>query len=136
MDGSLPPSITSGGYLRPEFRLRRAEEYAYLRESGKRFAGRLCVLVVAKPRDQRLRFGIITSRKYSKRAVDRNRARRLLREAYRRVASHLEPAWILLIPRYRMKQSRMPEVLAELERLVLEAALVPPDSFPTPGGNQ
>jgi len=107
-----------------------------MREAGKRFAGQLCVLVVASPLDRRLRFGIITSRKYSKRAVDRNRARRLLREAYRRVAPHLEPAWILLIPRYRMKQSRMPEVLAELERLVFEADLVPPTTFSAPGENQ
>jgi ribonuclease P protein component len=61
---------------------------------------------------------MVISRRYSKRAVDRNRARRLLREAYRTLFPRLQPAWMVLIPRHGMRQVKLSPVLAEIERLL------------------
>ena len=60
---------------------------------------------------------MITSRRYSPKAVVRNRARRLLREAYRRLYGELETAWLVLIPRRPMQQASLGDVFPELERL-------------------
>jgi RNase P protein component len=38
----------------------------------------------------------------------------LLREAYRQTVEDLLPAWVVLIPRRRLQQARMQDVLADL----------------------
>lgn len=99
-------------------RLRTRAELGYVREQGVRRAGRLCVVCRAESRDGRRRCTMVISRRYSKRAVDRNRARRLLREAYRTLFPRLQPAWMVLIPRHGMRQVKLSPVLAEIERLL------------------
>ncbi|OGV75405.1 MAG: hypothetical protein A3K19_12840 [Lentisphaerae bacterium RIFOXYB12_FULL_65_16] len=61
---------------------------------------------------------MVISRRYSLRAVDRNRARRLLREAYRVLFPRLLPAWLVLIPRHGIRRVKLSPVLAELEHLL------------------
>lgn len=104
-------------------RLRQHREYEYMRRSGQRHPGKTCLLVTAQAPDETLRYAIITSRRYSPKAVVRNRARRLLREAMRRLWPELSPAWFLLIPRYRMKEARLQDVLADLDRLTRQAGI-------------
>lgn len=62
-------------------RLRRGSEFHRVYDAGRKVAGPLAVLfVLAEPGKRAL--GTVTSRKVGN-AVQRNRARRLLREAYR-----------------------------------------------------
>jgi ribonuclease P protein component len=63
--------------------LRRSSEFRNVYQNGKRYDGSLITAFVL-PNDQtNHRLGITVSRKTASRAVDRNRAKRLLRETFR-----------------------------------------------------
>ncbi len=56
------------------------------------------------------------SRRFSLLAVERNRARRLLRESWRRLWPRLPSAcWLSLIPRRGIKRALQPQVQQEIE---------------------
>jgi len=64
-------------------RLRTAAEFDAVFKRGRRFGGRLFLLVALPNRSGRDRLGLAVSRRVGG-AVERNRARRLLREGFRR----------------------------------------------------
>ncbi len=64
-------------------RLRTAAEFDAVFKRGVRLGGRLFLLVVAPNPHRTLRLGLAVSRRVGG-AVERNRARRLLRESFRR----------------------------------------------------
>ena len=93
-------------------RLGRKNQFDLVRRSGTTVAGLYCVVNVLKtPPDGASRAAFSISRRYSKLAVERNRARRLFREVYRRMSSELAGFWVVFIPRHRMKTAKMGDVL-------------------------
>jgi ribonuclease P protein component len=68
----------------PRRRLRKGAEFDAVFKRGSRLPGRLFLLVVAPSRARSDRLGLAVSRKVGG-AVARNRARRLLREGFRRL---------------------------------------------------
>ncbi len=64
-------------------RLIRTCEFQEIFANGERWDGSLLTLWVHRSADASLRLGVIASRRAFPRAVDRSRAKRLLREAYR-----------------------------------------------------
>ena len=86
MDESFPP----------ERRIRKGSEFAVVLRKGRR---RTCpyftLHILPVPSRNRARLGIIASRRVGG-AVQRNRAKRLLREAFRRLGSQL-PAGVNLV---------------------------------------
>jgi len=68
----------------PRRRLRTAAEFDAVFKRGARLPGRLFLLVVAQNRVRIDRLGLAVSRRIGG-AVSRNRARRLLRESFRRL---------------------------------------------------
>jgi ribonuclease P protein component len=65
-------------------RLRKRREFLPVQESGSRIALPSCIVLLAARRDDRpARLGITVTRKFGD-AVRRNRAKRLIREAFRR----------------------------------------------------
>lgn len=106
-------------------RLRTHAHIARMKQDGRTAARRTCVVAaLAPPPDGARRVGFIVSRKYSPKAVGRNRARRVLREAYRQLCPHLTPAWIALIPRARLRGAKTDEVLLDLRRACAELDLL------------
>jgi len=82
------------------------------------------VLVACRSGLDVTRVGVIATRKIGK-AVHRNRAKRLLREAARRLHFHLEPGWdLLLIARPEILQAKEPQVREALALLAREAGLM------------
>ena len=73
-------------------RIRSQRDFDAVFQKGARAQGEL-VAVLARRTDGPLRLGIPCGRRYSKRAVDRNRFRRLVREAFRR-RSRTAPACV------------------------------------------
>ena len=98
-------------------RLRTQAHLAWVKRRGRSRAGSLAVMaVVVPPPDGARRVAFVISRRYSPLAVVRNRARRLFREAYRLLVADWSPAWVVLIPRARMRTARMEDVREDLYR--------------------
>jgi ribonuclease P protein component len=76
----------------------------------------LLLIACARPDDEPARLGITVTRKFGG-AVSRNRAKRLIREAFRR-SPELVPNGIdlVVIPKQRSRLSGLDEVLDELRR--------------------
>jgi len=70
--------------------LRGSNDYQRVYRTGKRYEGHLLTVFVLPNSVTQHRLGITASRKALGRAVDRNRAKRLLREAFRLAKPRLE----------------------------------------------
>jgi ribonuclease P protein component len=99
--------------------------------SGSRFASRNFVLRANLNACTHARLGIIAGRKVAARAVDRNRARRLIREAFRAALAHLGPYDVTVQLRGDLRSESNGDVRAELDKLLESAArLSPPEPQP------
>ena len=94
------PGNAQDARLRRVERVRRRPEYEAIYEQGRRLSGRLMTVFVQANTLSRARLGIAATRKLGS-AVIRNRAKRLVREAFRRhkPAAGLD---IVVIPRREM----------------------------------
>lgn len=63
--------------------LRDATEFQYVYRKGKRFEGSFLTVFVISNKGSNHRLGVTASKRAIGKAVDRNRAKRLLREAFR-----------------------------------------------------
>lgn len=116
-------------------RLRRAAEFERVKREGRYWRGKLCAVNAAArvaPEDEQAtgpaRVGYVVSRRVGN-AVQRNRARRLLRESIRLLAGRLLPEWdIVLIARQELGNPavRMRDVQDELIWLLTKARIVIP----------
>jgi len=96
-----------------------------VREHGRKFVSGLFILVVADTPDGKLRCGVICGKKYSKKAVTRNRARRLLWESFRMLKPDINQAHLIMIPRQKMMTVKQQEVQAQLQWLLKKSGLSP-----------
>jgi ribonuclease P protein component len=99
-------------------------EFDYVRRQGEKHVGRRMLLVVAPTPDGDLRFGIICGKKYSKKAVLRNRARRLLKESFRLLKNRVRPVHCLFIARNAMRNTGLAEVQKEMLWLLDKARIL------------
>ena len=108
---------TSSAYGR-QARLSCFRDLQLVKTSGLSQTGKYCIVVALKtPPDGQRRVAFLISRRYDRLAVHRNRARRLFREVFHQIYEDLSPVWMLLIPRRKMGNAKMPEVLAEVREL-------------------
>lgn len=109
--------------MRRQQRLRDRSRFQQVREEGQSWAHPLLVLC-ALPNDlPHSRFGFTASRHVGK-AVERNRARRLMREALRIHLQHIEPGWdLVLIARSAIDGTVLGDVVAASEALLRRAQL-------------
>lgn len=107
-------SIGSGCIGKDDY-IRCRSQFAYVRKHGKARYGRQMIATVVPAPDQRARLGVIVSKKFNNKAVHRNRARRLMKEAYRLLRHGLTtPVWVVLIARKQLADRSLHEVQAEL----------------------
>lgn len=95
---------------------------AYAR--GKSYVTPLVVVYVVKNRQKKARVGITTSKKVGN-AVQRNRSRRVLREAYRQLADRVKPGYdLVLVARGRTPFVKSTQVQRHLERQLYDAGVL------------
>lgn len=121
-----------------EARLRRAGDFAALRNSSGRLGGRCFSVRYRVNTLGQPRLGLAISKRVSKRAVDRNRIKRLVRESFRRARLELPPIDLMVMAREQAVGLSGPELLDELQLLWkklrsarLDAALKPGDTAGT-----
>lgn len=104
--------------------MRKPAEFRVVYEGGRRFDGRLLTAFVLANQVERHRLGITASRKMSRLAVKRNRAKRLLREAFRLTSSDLGGLknrydWVFNTRRLII-EVKADAVAAELKRIIAQ----------------
>lgn len=96
-------------------RLLSRGEFNRVAREGKRLVGKyLCIEYRLAPR---LRLGITASGRYGS-SPERNRFKRLIREAFRKSYRHLPKLELNVVPRQSAKQAGGNDILQELNRLL------------------
>jgi len=109
------------------FRLRKNADFQRVRREGKSYAHPLVVLVVAPNNVQRVRVGVAAGRSVGH-AVQRNRAKRRLREIMRPLLPHLPAGYdLLLIARRPAAQAEFAALRQAVLLLLQRAHLLPQD---------
>jgi ribonuclease P protein component len=98
-----------------EIRLRKRVEFQRLARDGKRLVGRY-FCIDCRP-GKKARLGISASARYGS-SPERNRFKRLIREAFRQAYASLPPLDLNIIPRQCAKQASCLHILDELLRLL------------------
>ena len=99
-------------------RLTRPSEFRDLFERGRRRAGRYMILIRREGAASESRAAFVAGKRTFRRAVDRARARRLLREAYRLNRAQIGGRWdMILIARRPILGVKRQTVETELVRL-------------------
>jgi ribonuclease P protein component len=102
------------GAFRPHERIRRRPEFKHVYEHGARVHGRLATFFIL-PNDLPVgRLGIAATRKLGG-AVSRNRAKRLIRDVFRR--HKIAPGFdLVVVPRRELLEATLTSIEAEYER--------------------
>ena len=110
--------------VKRRFRLTRSTDFMRVRRSGKSYAHPLIVLMALPNEDNRTRCAVSASRSLGK-AIQRNRAKRLLRECLRSLYPMIEPGWdILIIARRPLVMATFQEADQALKTLLARAHLI------------
>lgn len=111
--------------LKKEFRLRKQKEFKNVFSKGFYFSGSFLSLKIAKSNLQICRFGFIVSKKVSKKAVERNRAKRLLRESIRLTQKNIKTGFdAVFISKAGIVGKDFEEVNSAVEKLLKRSGLL------------
>ncbi|RUL75356.1 ribonuclease P protein component [Dyella choica] len=100
-----------------EARICRAGDFAALRQASGRLGGRCFSVRYRQNGLGHARLGLAISKRVSKRAVDRNRIKRLVRESFRRALHGLPPVDLMVTAREQACTLPGSVLLAELDAL-------------------
>lgn len=111
--------------------LKTTYDFERARRNGRTWATGLVVLNAAKNDIGTNRFGFVAGKKVGN-AVERNRARRLMREAVRLRLSHIKPGWDLVwIARAGIADKKVDVVMAAVDDLLRRARLFAAEEIET-----
>jgi ribonuclease P protein component len=106
------------------FRLTQSTDIKRVRRSGKSYAHPLFVLVILPAEGESTRIGIIAGLAIGN-AVQRNRAKRLLREAIRPILPTVSNGWkIVLIARHPILETNFKDIQTGLNQILTRANLI------------
>lgn len=104
--------------------LKENRDFRRLYGKGKSFVSPVVVTYVMKNRCKRVRYGITTSKKIGK-AVQRNRSRRVIREAFRLLSPQIKPGYdFVFVARGKTPYVKCGEVRDALESQLRKAGVL------------
>ena len=104
--------------------LKKNREFSRAYTKGKSYVTPVVVVYVLRNRQKEVRIGITTSKKVGN-AVERNRARRVIKESCRKLISRIKPGNdLVLVARKRTTQVKSDVVLRTLEKVLKDANLL------------
>lgn len=108
-------------------RLQRPGQFEETYDQNRRWHGRFMVLFLRSAPDASLRLGVVASKKVGN-APERARAKRRLREAFRRQRAEFAGRTddVVLVARRSILAAPWDDVVAELRKLAAQAGLTPP----------
>jgi ribonuclease P protein component len=114
--------------LGKEHRLRSSREFTLAKTTGRPFRARGCLLLVLARPGEPTRVGFIASRKGVGGAVQRNRARRRLREIVRRRWPRMPHTgyWLAFIASRTTVTASHQDLASDIERVLAEAGALAP----------
>lgn len=102
----------------------RNNDFRRIYARGKSYVSPLVVVYALKNRTKNVRVGITTSKKVGN-AVQRNRSRRVIREAFRALAPRVHPGFdLVLVARGKTPYVKSTDVRRQLERQLQAAGLL------------
>lgn len=102
----------------------RNNDFRRIYARGKSYVSPLVVVYALKNRTKDVRVGITTSKKVGN-AVQRNRSRRVIREAFRALAPRVRPGFdLVLVARGKTPYVKSTDVRRQLERQLQAAGLL------------
>ena len=111
--------------MQRKFRLTRSTDFKRVRRTGKSYAHPFVVIVAQASEASRVRVGVTAGRSVGG-AVQRNKAKRLLREALRPLLRDLPPGWdLILIARPALLPTPLQEIRQVLKSLLRRAQILP-----------
>lgn len=112
------------------FRLTSSTDFKRVRQAGRAYAHPFLVLIVLPNDQQRLRFAVSAGRSVGK-AVERNRAKRRVREALRPLIAAIPDGWdVVILARHPITRATFTDIQAALSSLLHRAHLVRPPHVP------
>lgn len=110
--------------MKRKFRLTRSTEFKRVRQSGKSFAHPLIVLIAEASQEETTRVGVTAGYSIGG-AVERNRAKRRMREAIRPLLPLLRPGWnLILLARKPLLHAASHQIEAALLQLLQRSNLL------------
>lgn len=108
-------------------RLRLTSQFTEAYDQNRRWHGRHMVLFLRSGPDASMRLGVVASKKVGN-AVDRARAKRRLRDAFRRHRARFTASTddVVLVARRSILAAPWADLVAELLQLAAQAGLTPP----------
>jgi ribonuclease P protein component len=106
------------------FRLTESTDFKRVRRGGKAYAHPLFVLIIMPAEGQSTKIGVTAGRSTGG-AVQRNRAKRLIREAIRPSLPKLKPGWkAVIIARLPILNAKFSDIEASLHQQLIKADLI------------
>ena len=110
--------------MKRSFRLTKSADVQRVRRSGKSYAHPFVVLIASANELEHVRIGVAAGRSVGN-AVERNRAKRLLRAASNALLPHIQHGYdLLLIARKPILDQKSPAVQGALEQKLKQAGLL------------
>ena len=117
--------------LPSEHRLKRRSDFQRVYQQGIRRHSRSFVIralpIISNPinRSIKTRIGISISRKVSKKAVVRNRIKRLIRAVFLKLLPRISPNWLIIVSvKPEIQECKYDHFLQELEELFIKTGII------------